>query len=64
MNSPKETTEHGETIIRRVLEHKTTSTGPANVVVTKEIGQLMHLYLVNLREKILPQSQYLSKRFF
>jgi len=34
-----------------VFEHKTT-TGPANIVITKEIEQFMYLYLVNLRKVI------------
>jgi len=40
----RHTTEDGNILIR-ALEYKTTSTGPANIVVTKEIEQLMYLHI-------------------
>ena len=41
-------------VLIRVLKHKTTSTGPANIVITKEIEEIMHL--LNFR-KIQSQSE-------
>ena len=48
----------------RVLQHKTSCTGPANIVITKQIVEIMHLYFINIRKQIQPQSEELAKRFF
>ena len=47
-----------------MLEIKTSATGPANVVISKQYETVMCQYYELMRSKMTPQSKELSMRFF
>ena len=56
--------EDGEYVIN-VMEHKTTGAfGPAKIVVSRKVSEVMEAYLLYVREKITPQNRVFEKRFF
>ena len=56
--------EDGEYVIN-IMEHKTTGAfGPAKIVVSRKVSEVMEAYLLHVREKITPQHQVFEKRFF
>ena len=48
----------------RVFKHKTSATGPANVVISKHYKAMMCQYYELVRSKVTPKSKELSRRFF
>ena len=48
----------------RVFKHKTSSTGPANIVMSKQYEKVICQYFDLMHSQVIPQSKELRKRFF
>ena len=63
-NNKEEDDEKKGKYLIKVVRHKTAAQGPARVIVSKNINDVMNMYLQHIRSKLTPQCREFESRFF
>ena len=63
-NNKEEDDEKKGKYLIKVVRHKTAAQGPARVIVSKNINDVMNMYLQHIRSKLTPQCRAFESRFF